>query len=115
MMLDRRAAFQLEFRSLWLKWITEENSDLLTDYPQYTSEVIARFASKIFFMKTHMISHFSRILDQDDIPSRLARYQEYLRANRDASLRRELEMRIARNQSVLTNAIEVLKQKYLCQ
>lgn len=114
-MLDRRASFQLEFRSLWLNWVVQENRDLLTMFPQYSGEVMARLASKIFYMRTRTISHFSRILDEVEVEKRLERYQEYLRANRDDPLRRELERRIEGSRSLLVNAVEALRQKYLIQ
>jgi len=71
--------------------------------------VIARLPSKLFFLKTRLIPHFSRILDEDGISARLARYQESLKANRKTWKRESGEA------GQLSNAIEAMKRKYLSQ
>jgi len=54
-------------------------------------------------------------LDEEEAEKRLERYQGYLRGDRDEPPRRELEGRIEGSRSLLVNAVEAMRQKYLIQ
>lgn len=112
-MTERQVAFQLEYRGIWINWLKERHADLLTRFPEYSGEVIARLASRMFFQRTHAISLFSRVLNEGEDPSaRMAKYQEYLRAYRDKELTHDLGKLVDEDKGVLLNAITALKRKH---